>query len=393
MPPRTGLAARAFDLINGLDGSKVHGVNQYFCRATFRCVAMILVALVCCSLFLCGCGDNNIHHAAKSGDLEKVESLLKSNPALVSSKDTNGWTPLHWAARMGRSKKVAELLLAHGAEVNAKASGISDDRWPYSQPFFGKGNFEGLTPLHLAAGSGFKVMVKLLLDNNAVVDAKDNDGDTALDYAASAGFKDVAELLLIHKAAYNIFDVVAIGDLERVKALLKTNPDLASSKDALSMTPLHYAADRGLRDIMELLLASKADVNATNYWGFTPLHQAAMACRQSGVAELLLAHGAEVNATDKYGATPLHAAANNGNAVAAEALLANKAAVNAKDKHGWTALHYAISGGSKEVVQMLLAHGAGVNAKTNEGRTPMRDAVLYGNSNLAGLLRQHGGHE
>ena len=52
--------------------------------------AVVLVGLVWSSLALCG----EIHDAAQSGDLEKVKALLKANPDLVFSKDTNGWPPL-----------------------------------------------------------------------------------------------------------------------------------------------------------------------------------------------------------------------------------------------------------------------------------------------------------
>ena len=57
------------------------------------------------------------------------------------------------------------------------------------------------------------------------------------------------------------------------------------------------------------------------------------------VAELLLANKAEVNAKDNNGVTPLHLAAFNGHKDVAELLLANKAEVNAKDNDGETPLH------------------------------------------------------
>ena len=85
-----------------------------------------------------------------------------------------------------------------------------------------------------------------------------------------------------------------LGDLEKVKALLKGNPDLVFSKDNYGNTPLHEAASNCKKDVAELLLANKADVNAKNNVGMTPLHEAAVhGC--ADVAELLLANGAEVN--------------------------------------------------------------------------------------------------
>ena len=50
----------------------------------------------------------------------------------------------------------------------------------------------------------------------------------------------------IHDAAKN-------GDLEKVKALLKGNPDLVFSNDTYGLTPLHLAVSKGNKDVAELL--------------------------------------------------------------------------------------------------------------------------------------------
>jgi hypothetical protein len=72
-----------------------------------------------------------------------------------------------------------------------------------------------------------------------------------------------------------IHDVAGRGDFERVKALLKVNPDLVSAKDKNGMTPLLLAAGAGHLDVVKLLLASKADVSARDNNGVTPLYAAA----------------------------------------------------------------------------------------------------------------------
>ncbi len=41
---------------------------------------------------------DEIHDAAKQGDLEKVRALVDAEPALVAAKDQGGQTALHWAA-------------------------------------------------------------------------------------------------------------------------------------------------------------------------------------------------------------------------------------------------------------------------------------------------------
>src|SRR5438094_10147185 len=50
-----------------------------------------------------------------------------------------------------------------------------------------------------------------------------------------------------------IHDAAKIGALGRVKALLEGNPDLAFSKDNTRTTPLHFAAYKGHKDVVQLL--------------------------------------------------------------------------------------------------------------------------------------------
>ncbi|MGA2109022.1 MAG: ankyrin repeat domain-containing protein, partial [Syntrophorhabdales bacterium] len=108
-----------------------------------------------------------------------------------------------------------------------------------------------------------------------------------------------------------IHDAAEQGDVRKVEALLKGNPDLVLSKDDSGDTPLHWAALNGHKEVAELLLARKADVDAKNNDGNTPLQWAAQGGHKD-VAELLLAHKAQVDAADISGVTPLHEAAFNG---------------------------------------------------------------------------------
>ena len=91
-----------------------------------------------------------------------------------------------------------------------------------------------------------------------------------------------------------IQDAAKRGDLEKVKALLKDNPNLVTNKDDnLDMNgrmPLYWAATFGHKDVAELLLANKADVNAKDNIGDTPLHASAFNGHKD-VAELLRQHG------------------------------------------------------------------------------------------------------
>ena len=92
-----------------------------------------------------------------------------------------------------------------------------------------------------------------------------------------------------------IHDAAKSGDLEKVKALRKGNPNLVFSKDTIGRTPLHWAAKAGHnKDVVELLLVNKAEINAKRKDGCTPLQWAALQS-QKDVAELLRRHGGGTN--------------------------------------------------------------------------------------------------
>jgi ankyrin repeat protein len=73
---------------------------------------------------------------------------------------------------------------------------------------------------------------------------------------------------------------------------------------------LHLAVAKDHKDVTELLLADKANVDAKDNNGVTPLYLAAGV----DVAKLLLASMADVNSRDNHGATPLFVASAAGHA-------------------------------------------------------------------------------
>ncbi len=131
--------------------------------------------------------------------------------------------------------------------------------------------------------------------------------------------------------AGEIHDAARAGDVEKVKALIKTNPGLVNAKDDTRWTPLHFAAINGREDVVELFLSKGADVNAKNKSQRTPLHLAACFGHKD-VVELFLSKGAEVNAKNKFGETPLDEAAKQGHKVVVEMLLSRGAEFTAEDK-------------------------------------------------------------
>ncbi len=67
-----------------------------------------------------------------------------------------------------------------------------------------------------------------------------------------------------------------LGGMKKVKTLLNEHPELVFSKDENGATPLHAASLYGHKDVVELLLANKADVNARAKDGAAPLYLAAI---------------------------------------------------------------------------------------------------------------------
>ena len=73
--------------------------------------------------------------------------------------------------------------------------------------------------------------------------------------------------------------------------LLASKADV-NAKDKDGLTPLHWAAFKGHKDVAEVLLANKADVNAKDNLGLTPLHRATV-IGYKDVADLIRQHGGQ----------------------------------------------------------------------------------------------------
>ena len=195
-----------------------------------------------------------------------------------------------------------------------------------------------------------------------------------------------------------IHDAVGSGDLGKVRALLQSNPDVVFAKDNSGMTALHWAADRGFKNIVTSLLANSADINARRNDGETPLHLAVRSVRpgHKDVAALLLANHADVNAVDKDGwiaAAPPFAADWGDDNDVEQLLLAYRPNINAKAAGGFTPLHFAVAAGFPEKAELLLVNRADVNALDNKGETPLQVVTSRSRDALVQLLREHGGHE
>lgn len=206
-------------------------------------------------------GKSALYWASEQGHFEIVKLLIK-NKANINIATANGYTPLH-LAMMREHYEIAALLIKNGADVNAATANNS-------------------TPLHFAATSesGSPVGIKLLIENNAVVDVADAEyGETPLFRACIDGFSDRVELLIKHGADVN-----------------KVSHNKAS--------PLYWSSKRDHIEVIKLLIKHGANVNNADIYEESSLHGAA-ADGQINAAKLLLKYGADINKIDVDGETPL----------------------------------------------------------------------------------------
>ncbi len=171
-----------------------------------------------------------------------------------------GNTPLHWAIHDGDIYAVTAIL-ERGDNVNAKLI------------------FCNYTPLHIASQNGLTKIAKILIKNNANINAKSSTDATPLDLASQNGHANVATILLTCKANVDA---------------TKTN----------RWTPLHIASQNGHTKIVNILLNYKANVNARSMNNYTSLHIASQSGHDAEIVDLLLKHHADPCATNNDGQTP-----------------------------------------------------------------------------------------
>jgi TonB family protein len=288
-------------------------------------------------------------------------------------------------------------------------------------------DFNGKTPLMIAAMRGLPEMVESLLQAGANPSAPDDNGRTVLMYGASSGNADVLQELLRAGAEVNAGSkegskegntalMAAAGNPELVSILLqagarvnalgrkKTTALLARSMGELEFEDLvmgephadvpDESIDRA--KVVRLLLDAGSDVNAKNEDGENALFTihdeavreligtkididarskdgktALMDTVAAKVGELLVKPGAGLDLTDPDGRTALMRGAENNYVENLKVLVEAGAKLDLQDNDGSTAVMLCAEKGLQNSVEVLLNAHANLNLRDHEGLTAL----------------------
>lgn len=142
---------------------------------------------------------------------------------------------------------------------------------------------------------------------------------------------------------------------------------------------LHAAAARGDVPKLTQLIAARADVNARDGYGRTPLHVATFA-RQADAIRALAQAGADLNAleNDRYDAVTIAAVADD-EATLRLLLQLGASAKQITSRYDGTALIAAAHLGHDGVVRQLIAAGAPLDHVNNLHWTALIESIVLGN--------------
>jgi len=331
-----------------------------------------------------------LRQAVAAGDTAAIDRLITEHPELLKEV-SECWAPGFGTENI--SPEVAAFLVARGAELTPHAAaglGLTDRLRAMlaADPSIvdAKGG-DGCTPLHFARDLA---TARLLLDNGAKVDARDEDHYSTPAQWLIGRAPDVVRLLLDRGATPDIFLAVALGDRNLVERLVAEDPTcvthrigrlihfppighngggtiyqwtlafnsyshqvaLLKGQPAL-FNYLYEHSDTATRFLVNCVLARRAEAEA-----IAAQHPGLVASLPSEDLELLPRYCWETNTN--YDAVKLM-------------LDLGFPVTQTERSHGYTPLHNAAWAGSADLVDLLIARGHPVDL-----RDPGYDATPLG---------------
>jgi ankyrin repeat protein len=315
------------------------------------------------------------HAAARLGLIDRLRTMIESDPKLVHARGGDGQTPLHFASTV----EVAAYLIEHGADIDARdvdhestpAQYMLDHRPDLARYLVERGC---RTDLLLAAAVGDVKRVRAHLEADPgclniranaewfpMADPRAGGiiyfwtiGSDASAYQAAAkfGHNDVLALL-IERSPANARLVAScwLGDEAGVQGLLAAHPGLAAKLTEVERNEVARAARENQANVVRLMLESGLPVTARGQHRGTPLHWGAWHGNIAMVREILRYGPPLDDVANDYHATPLGWATHG-------------------SENGW---HRGI-GDYPAVVEALLAAGA-KRPNSPAGTEPVKDVL------------------
>ena len=273
-----------------------------------------------------------MHWAVARDDPDFVDALIRSG-ADANTPNRNGATALHWAARQTHRQVVLRIW---NRTFKWKVSGASEAVFPM-----------------------------LLEEGRANPNAQDRDGETPLHWLVRGGqHPPLAETL--SEAAERSLHWLVRGE-QHLPVLVYSPEEPADSQ----RQPQDDVKIRQDLEKLNLLLASGADLNATNSDGFSALHLAARKTIEEDdflFVLMLLAAGADPDLENGDGDTPMEMALDGYRFRAYKGarhylmrvLAKHGADVNVRDNIGYSPLHWAFENVDVELAVALVNAGADI---------------------------------
>ena len=168
----------------------------------------------------------------------------------------------------------------------------------------------GINLVHAVSRYGLMTLLQMIVEqmDQAGINARDSYGRTPLVYAAERGHTAVSKILLDNNADVNARDWIGESYVPR-----ETITTYHSFKAAVydGRTPLVHAEKRGRKAGAKVLLQDRINARDQDQNGASPLHWAAIGGHTETVS-LLLKNGSDTKAKSKGGCTPLDWAINRG---------------------------------------------------------------------------------
>lgn len=315
--------------------------------------------------------EQDLSVACATGDVDRVRSLLESDPGRARRLDTGRRNPITFAARGGHHE-VIRLLLEHGCDPSRP-----EERAP-----------RGMA-LWEACSRGDVEMVRLLLEGGADPTSAPDSSDSCLGIARARGGDRAEEIVALLRGAGAETPPWHMGTEELAQAL-RDDADVIRepwfSEEVLA---------RNDAELARLLLAKDPGLPARLDGSRLRTGDPDKAVSESEVLRLLLDQGFDPNRPGWLGQTALHHYAGRGETGNAALLIERGADLDAlDDEHHGTPMAWAAAEGHLEVVRLLLDHGADPRLPESPAAArPVERARRAGHQDLVNLLEGVGGRE